>query len=176
MAAGVQKTQSVPSCCLRTKTSSGRSKQIDFPGKRKRAAMSVDADSSNRSEVSSLNEPAFSRSPAKCKNRKSHFVKNILLKSTCGGVLQLMEAAALPRHDSPLPEEYLNSSHENEKNNCSSVGLSSSYSAHSPVRITTFQLWIPKRINYRWLTHAFSWKSPLLFLRKKVLCCLLSIT
>ncbi|XP_057277015.1 SMC5-SMC6 complex localization factor protein 2 isoform X5 [Pezoporus wallicus] len=132
MAAGVQKTQSVPSCCLRTKMSSGRSKQIDFPGKRKRAAMSVDADSSNRSEVSSLNEPAFSRSPAKCKNRKSHFVKNILLKSTCGGVLQLMEAAALPRHDSSLPEEYLNSSHENEKNNCSSVGLSSSYSAHNP--------------------------------------------
>uniref|UniRef100_A0A8B9EZU5 Uncharacterized protein n=1 Tax=Amazona collaria TaxID=241587 RepID=A0A8B9EZU5_9PSIT len=125
------KTQSVPSCCLRTKISSGRSKQIDFPGKRKRAAVSVDADSSNRSEVSSLNEPAFSRSPAKCKNRKSHFVKNILLKSTCGGVLQLMETAALPKHDSPLPEEYLNSSHENEKNNCSSVGLSSSYSAHS---------------------------------------------
>ncbi|KAM4668082.1 SMC5-SMC6 complex localization factor protein 2 isoform 6-T6 [Amazona ochrocephala] len=131
MAAGMQKTQSVPSCCLRTKISSGRSKQIDFPGKRKRAAVSVDADSSNRSEVSSLNEPAFSRSPAKCKNRKSHFVKNILLKSTCGGVLQLMETAALPKHDSPLPEEYLNSSHENEKNNCSSVGLSSSYSAHS---------------------------------------------
>ncbi|XP_030341882.1 SMC5-SMC6 complex localization factor protein 2 isoform X2 [Strigops habroptila] len=132
MTAGVQKTQSVPSSCLRTKRSSGRSKQMDFPGKRKRAAMSVDADSSNRSEVSSLNEPAFSRSSAKCKNRKSPFVKNILLKSTCGGVLQLMEAAALPRHDSPLPEEYLNSSHENEKNNCSSVGLSSSYSAHSP--------------------------------------------
>ncbi|NXD63120.1 SLF2 protein, partial [Eolophus roseicapillus] len=132
MAAGVQKAQSVPSCCLRAKMSSGRSKQIDFPGKRKRAAMSVDADSSNRSEVSSLSDPAFSRSPAKCKNRKSHFVKNILLKSTCGGVLQLMEAAALPRCDSPLPEEYLNSSHENEKNNCSSVGLPSSYSAHSP--------------------------------------------
>ncbi|KAM9012159.1 SMC5-SMC6 complex localization factor protein 2 isoform 2-T2 [Ara ararauna] len=132
MATGVQKTHSVPSCCLRTKMSSGRSEQIDFPEKRKHAAMSVDAGSSNRSEVSSLNEPAFSRSPAKCKNRKSHFVKNILLKSTCGGVLQLMETAALPKHDSPLPEEYLNSSHENEKNNCSSVDLSSSYSAHSP--------------------------------------------
>ncbi|KAM9548820.1 SMC5-SMC6 complex localization factor protein 2 isoform 2-T2 [Guaruba guarouba] len=132
MAAGVQKTHTVPSCCLRTKMSSGRSEQIDFPEKRKHAAMSVDAGSSNQSEVSSLNEPAFSRSPAKCKNRKSHFVKNILLKSTCGGVLQLMETAALPKHDSPLPEEYLNSSHENEKNNCSSVDLSSSYSAHSP--------------------------------------------
>ncbi|KFQ46547.1 hypothetical protein N333_09831, partial [Nestor notabilis] len=101
MAAGMQKTQSIPSSCLRTKMSSRRSKQMDFAGKRKRAAMSVDADSSNRSEISSLNEPAFSRSSAKCKNRKSHFVKNILLKSTCGGVLQLMEAAALPRHDSP---------------------------------------------------------------------------
>uniref|UniRef100_A0A8V5FTM4 Coiled-coil SMC6 And NSE5 INteracting (CANIN) domain-containing protein n=1 Tax=Melopsittacus undulatus TaxID=13146 RepID=A0A8V5FTM4_MELUD len=116
MAAGVQKTQSVPSCCLRTKMSSGRSKQIDFPGKRKLAAMSVDADSSNQSEVSSLNEPAFSRSPAKCKNRKCHFVKNILLKSTCGGVLQLMEAAALPRHDSSLPEEYLNSIVDTKEN------------------------------------------------------------
>lgn len=131
-AGGMRKSQSVPSCCLRSKMSSGRSKQIDFPGKRKHAAMSADADSSIQSEVSSLNDPAFSRSSAKCKNRKSDFVKNILLKSTCGDVLQLMEAAALPGHDSTLPEEYLNSSNDNEKNNCSSVGLSSSYSAHSP--------------------------------------------
>ncbi|KAK4821191.1 hypothetical protein QYF61_014678 [Mycteria americana] len=132
MTAGMRKSQSVPSRCLRFKMSSGRSKQIDFRGKRKRTAMSVDADSSNQSELSSLNDPAFSRSSAKCKNRRSDFVKNILLKSTCGDVLQLMEAAALPRHDSTLPEEYLNPSDENEKNNCSSVGLSSSYSAHSP--------------------------------------------
>ncbi|XP_029886082.1 SMC5-SMC6 complex localization factor protein 2 isoform X2 [Aquila chrysaetos chrysaetos] len=132
MAGGMRKSQSVPSCCLRSKMSSGRSKKIDFPGKRKHAAMSADADSSIQSEVSSLNDAAFSRSSAKCKNRKSDFVKNILLKSTCGDVLQLMEAAALPGHDSTLPEEYLNSSNENEKNNCSSVGLSSSYSAHSP--------------------------------------------
>ncbi|XP_050755103.1 SMC5-SMC6 complex localization factor protein 2 [Gymnogyps californianus] len=132
MAAGMCKSQSVPSCCLSSKMCSGRSKQIDFTGKRKRAAMSVDADSSNQSEVSSLNDPAFSRSSAKCKNRKSDFVKNILLKSTCGDVLQLMEAAALPRHDPALPEEYLNSSNENEKDSYSSVGLSSSYSAHSP--------------------------------------------
>ncbi|NXE18848.1 SLF2 protein, partial [Ardeotis kori] len=131
MATGVWKSQSVPSHCLRPKMSSGRSKQIDFPGKRKRTAMSVDADSSNQSKVSSLNDTAF-RSSAKCKNRRSDFVKNILLKSSCGDVLQLMEAADLPRHDSALPEEYLNSSDENEKNNCSSVGLSSLYSAHSP--------------------------------------------
>ncbi|XP_059676954.1 SMC5-SMC6 complex localization factor protein 2 [Gavia stellata] len=132
MATGMRKSQSVPSHCLRFKTSPGRSKQIDFPGKRKRTAVSLDADGSNQSEIPSLNDPAFSRSSAKCKNSKSDFVKNILLKSTCGDVLQLMEAAALPRHDSTLPEEYLNSSDENEKNNCSSVGLSSSYSAHSP--------------------------------------------
>ncbi|KFQ65889.1 hypothetical protein N334_01837, partial [Pelecanus crispus] len=100
MAAGVRKSQSVHSHCLGFKTSSGQSKQIDLPGKRKRTAMSVDADSSNQSELSSLNDPAFSRSSAKCKNRRSDFVRNILLKSTCGDVLQLMEAAALPRHDS----------------------------------------------------------------------------
>ncbi|KFP15320.1 hypothetical protein Z169_01736, partial [Egretta garzetta] len=100
MAAGMWKSQSVPSHCLRFKMSSARSKQIDLPGKRKHAAMSVDADSSNQSELSSLNDPAFSRSSVKCKNKRSDFVKNILLKSNCGDVLQLMEAAALPRHDS----------------------------------------------------------------------------
>ncbi|NXA27550.1 SLF2 protein, partial [Ibidorhyncha struthersii] len=128
----IQKSLSVPSHCLTSQISSGQSKQIDFPGKRKRTAMSVDADSSDQSEVSGLNNPAFSRPSAKCKNRKSEFVKNILLKSTCGDVLQLMEAAAFPRYDSALPVEYLNSSDENERNNCSSVGLSSSYSARSP--------------------------------------------
>ncbi|KFV17411.1 hypothetical protein N340_05584, partial [Tauraco erythrolophus] len=100
MTAGTQKSQSVPSHCLTSKMSSGQSKQIDFPGKRKHTAMSVDADSSNQSEVSSLNDPAFSRSSTQRKSRKSCFVKNILLKSTCGDVLQLMEAAALPRRDS----------------------------------------------------------------------------
>ncbi|XP_075279726.1 SMC5-SMC6 complex localization factor protein 2 isoform X1 [Opisthocomus hoazin] len=132
MAAGMRKSQAVPSHCLTFKMSSGRSKQMDFPGKRKRTAMSMDADSSNQSELSNSDDPEFSRSSTKCINRRSDFVKNILLKSTCGDVLQLMEAAALPRHDSARPEEYLNSSNENEKNNCSSVGLSSSYSAHSP--------------------------------------------
>ncbi|KFQ26978.1 hypothetical protein N332_03972, partial [Mesitornis unicolor] len=100
MAAGMWKSQSVPSRCLKSKMSSGQSKQTDFSGKRKHTAMSVDTDSSNHYEVSSLNDPAFNRSSAKCKNRMSSFVKNILLKSTHGEVLQLREAAALPRHDS----------------------------------------------------------------------------
>ncbi|NXI93558.1 SLF2 protein, partial [Psophia crepitans] len=133
VAAGMRKSQSVSSCLLRSKVPSGRPKQVDFPGKRRRTAMSMDAGSSNQSEVSSLNDPAFSRSSAKCKNRRSDFVKNILLKSSCGDVVQLMEAAALPRHDSAIAEEYLNSSDESEKNNCSSVGLSSSC-VHSPGR------------------------------------------
>ncbi|KFQ08918.1 hypothetical protein N330_05601, partial [Leptosomus discolor] len=100
MATGRQKSQSVPSCCLRSKMSSGQSKQIDFLGKRKHTAMSVDADSSNQPEVSSLNDPTFLTSSAKCENKRSDFVKLSLLKSHCDGVLQLMEAAALPRHDS----------------------------------------------------------------------------
>ncbi|NXL28752.1 SLF2 protein, partial [Glaucidium brasilianum] len=122
MTAGMWKSQPVPSHCLISKMSSGRSKQIDFPGNRKRTAMSVDAKSSEQSEVSNLNDSAFSRSSAKCKSRRSDFVKNIILKSTSGDVLQLRETAALPRHDSTLSEEYLNSSSENEKNNWSSVG------------------------------------------------------
>ncbi|KFU91517.1 hypothetical protein M959_09988, partial [Chaetura pelagica] len=97
---GMWKSQSVPSHCLTSKMSSGLSKQKDFPRKRKCTAMNVDADSSNQSEVSSLRDPAFSRSSAKSKNTRSKFVKNILLKSTCNDVLQLMEAAALPRQDS----------------------------------------------------------------------------
>ncbi|XP_014815356.1 PREDICTED: SMC5-SMC6 complex localization factor protein 2 isoform X2 [Calidris pugnax] len=105
MSSEMQKSQPVPSRCLTSKISSGQSKQIDFPGKRKRAATSVDADSSNQPELSLLNDPAFSGSSAECKNR---------------------------RYDSALPEEYLNSSDENEKKNCSSGDLSSSYSAHSP--------------------------------------------
>ncbi|NXG36625.1 SLF2 protein, partial [Dromaius novaehollandiae] len=126
------KSQSFPLLCLSSKTSSRPSKQKDFPGKRKRTAVNLDANSSNQSVVASLNDPLFSRSSEQGRNRKSDFVKNSLLKSPCNGVGQLMEAAALPRHDSALSEEYLDSSHENEKNNSSSVGLSSSYSAHSP--------------------------------------------
>lgn len=132
MATSMRMSQSVPLPCLGPKRSSGRSKQIDLPGKRKHTAMSMDTDSSNQPEVSSLNDPAFSRSSAKCKNRRPDFVKNILLKSISGDVLQLKETVTLPRHDSTFPEEYLNSSNENEKRNCSSVDLLSSYSAHSP--------------------------------------------
>ncbi|KAM6266209.1 SMC5-SMC6 complex localization factor protein 2 isoform 2-T2 [Porphyrio hochstetteri] len=120
----VRKSQPVPSCSLRAEMSSGRPKQRDFPGKRKHADMDVDDDHSNQSEPSSLN----SSSPAKCKN--GSFLKNTHLKSTCGDVQQLMEAAVPPKHGSTLPEEYLNSS--NEKKNCSSVSLLPSYSVHSP--------------------------------------------
>ncbi|NXI65759.1 SLF2 protein, partial [Anseranas semipalmata] len=130
-AAGTWRGQSVPSFCVRSNLSSGPSKQIGCPGKRKRTVMSADANGSNQSELTSVNDAAFSRSSEKGKNRKSAFVKNIVLKPPCGGVLQLMEVAALPRHDSAYSEEYLDSSNENEKNNCSSVDLSSSYSAQS---------------------------------------------
>ncbi|NXP45645.1 SLF2 protein, partial [Heliornis fulica] len=128
--AGVQKSQSVSSCCLRSKMTSGQSKQKDFPRKRKRTTMNVDADDSNQSEVSGVNDSSFSCTPKKCEN--SNVVRNTLLNSTSGDVLQLKEGAVLPRHDSSLPEKYLNSSDKNEKNNRSSVSLSSSYSVQSP--------------------------------------------
>ncbi|XP_068054021.1 SMC5-SMC6 complex localization factor protein 2 isoform X2 [Anomalospiza imberbis] len=128
MASGAPKSPGVPSHFL--KVSFGLSKPRDSPGKRKHAAMSVDVDSSDESEV---NDPAFSRSP-KCKNWRCGFVKNIFLKSPHDDVLQLKEPAALSRHDLTLSEEFLNSSNEKEKNNYSSVGLSSSYSAHSPAK------------------------------------------
>uniref|UniRef100_A0A8B9I4I5 SMC5-SMC6 complex localization factor 2 n=1 Tax=Anser brachyrhynchus TaxID=132585 RepID=A0A8B9I4I5_9AVES len=126
-AASTWESQSVPSACLQSKASSGPSEQIGCPGKRKRTAMSVDA---NGSEVTSLSDPAFSWSAQKCKNRKSTFVKNIGLKPLRSGVLQLMEVAALPGPDSACSEEYLVSSNENEKSNCFSVDLSCS--ARSP--------------------------------------------
>ncbi|XP_062436321.1 SMC5-SMC6 complex localization factor protein 2 [Rhea pennata] len=126
------KSQSFPSLCLSSKMSSRPSKQKDLPGKRKRTAMNLEANSSNQSAVASLDDSLFSRSSEQCRNRKSDFMKNSLLKSPCNGVVQLTEAAALPRHDSTLLEEYLDASHENEKNDSPPVGLSSSYSAHSP--------------------------------------------
>ncbi|KFP90796.1 hypothetical protein N311_11713, partial [Apaloderma vittatum] len=100
MAAGMWRSPSVPSRCLTSKRSSGQSNQIDDPGKRKCTALSVDADGSNQSEGSSLNDPAFSRSSAKHENRKSGTVKTVCLKSVRGDVLQLMDAAALPKRDS----------------------------------------------------------------------------
>lgn len=123
-------SQSVPSAYLQSKPSSGPSKQISCPGKRKHAVMNVDA---NGSEVTGLSDPDFSWSPQKSKNRKSAFVKNIGLKSLSSGVLQLTEVAALPGRHSAYSEEYPEdvSRNENEKNNCSSVDLSS-YSAQSP--------------------------------------------
>ncbi|NWR86106.1 SLF2 protein, partial [Furnarius figulus] len=132
VASGTPKSPAVPSHCLTAKVSSWTSKQRDSPGKRKHTAMSVDEDSSDQSEVSSLNDPAFSKSPSKCKNRRADFVKSIFLKSTHDDVLQLKDLAALSRHDSTLSKEYLNSSEEKEKNNCPTVGLSSSCSAHDP--------------------------------------------
>ncbi|NXS97493.1 SLF2 protein, partial [Jacana jacana] len=132
MPSEMQKSQSVPSHCLTSKIPSGQSKQNDLPGRRKLSVPSVDADSSNQRELLCLSDPAFSQSSAQCKKGRSDFVKNILLKSTCGNVLQLMEAAALPRRDSAPPEEYLHLGEENEIKTCSSGGLSSSYSAHSP--------------------------------------------
>ncbi|XP_035185388.1 SMC5-SMC6 complex localization factor protein 2 isoform X2 [Oxyura jamaicensis] len=127
-AARMWESQSVPSACLHSKTSSGPSKQIGCPGKRKRAVKSVDA---NGSEVTGLIDPTFSRSSQKGKNGKSAFVKNIGLKPLSSGVLELTEVSALPGPDSAYSEEYLVSSNENEKNNRSSVDLSS-YSAQSP--------------------------------------------
>ncbi|XP_032550896.1 SMC5-SMC6 complex localization factor protein 2 isoform X1 [Chiroxiphia lanceolata] len=132
MTSGLPKSPAIPSHCLPAKVSSGTSKQRDSPGKRKQTAMSVDEDSSDQSDVSSLNDSAFSRSSSKCKNRRTDFVKHILLKSTHDDVMQLRDVAALSRHDSTLSKEHLNSSEEKEKNNCSTVGLPSSYSAHSP--------------------------------------------
>ncbi|KAF4791450.1 hypothetical protein TURU_131310 [Turdus rufiventris] len=127
MASGAPKSPTVPSHFL--KVSFGLSKPRDFPGKRKHAAVSVDVDTSGQSE---MNDPAFSRSPSKCKARRCDFVKNIFLKSPLDDVLQLKEPAVLSRHDLTLSEDFFNSSNEKKKNNYSTVGLSSSYSAHSP--------------------------------------------
>uniref|UniRef100_A0A8C9NVH3 SMC5-SMC6 complex localization factor 2 n=1 Tax=Serinus canaria TaxID=9135 RepID=A0A8C9NVH3_SERCA len=108
MASGAPKSPAVPSHFF--KASFGLSKPRDSPGKRKHTAMNVDVDASDQSEV---NDSAFSRSP-KCKNWRRDFVKNIFLKSPHDDVLQLKEPS--------------------EKNNYSTVGLSSSYSTHSPAK------------------------------------------
>ncbi|TRZ25539.1 hypothetical protein HGM15179_001598 [Zosterops borbonicus] len=129
MASGAPKSPAVSSHFL--KVPFGLSKPRDSPGKRKHSAMSVDVDCSDQSEV---DDPAFSRSSSKCKYRRCEFVKNIFLKSPHDDVLQLKEPAALSRHDLTLSEEFLNSSNEKEKNNYSTVGLSSSYSARSPAK------------------------------------------
>ncbi|NXO04727.1 SLF2 protein, partial [Rhinopomastus cyanomelas] len=140
MATSMQKSPSVPLPCLGSNVSSGQSKQIDFSGKRKYSATSMDEDSSNQYEVSSWNDITLNRSSVKCKNRRSDFVKDTLLKTTYSDVLQLMKGAGLPRHDFSLPEEYLISKNGNERNNCSSVDLSSSYSAQSPGKNNHFSI------------------------------------
>uniref|UniRef100_A0A8C3QWW6 SMC5-SMC6 complex localization factor 2 n=1 Tax=Cyanoderma ruficeps TaxID=181631 RepID=A0A8C3QWW6_9PASS len=129
MASGAPKSPAVSSHFL--KVHFGLSKPRDSPGKRKHSAMSVDVDCSDQSEV---NDPAFSRSSSKCKYRRCEFVKNVFLKSPHDDVLQLKEPTALSRQDLTLSEEFLNSSNEKEKNNYSTVGLTSSYSAHSPAK------------------------------------------
>lgn len=129
MTTGAPKSPAVSSHFL--KVPFGLSKPRDSPGKRKHSAMSVEVDCSDQSEV---DDPAFSRSSSKCKYRRCDFVKNIFLKSPHDDVLQLKEPAALSRHDLTLSEEFLNSSNEKEKNNYSTVGLSSSYSARSPAK------------------------------------------
>lgn len=129
MASGAPKSPAVPSHFF--KMSFGLSKPRDCPGKRKHTAMSGDGDSSDQSGV---DEPAFSISSSKCKNRRCDSVKSVFLKSPHDDVLQLKDPAGLPRHDLTLSEEFLNSSNEKEKNNYSTVGLSSSYSAHSPAK------------------------------------------
>ncbi|NXA36290.1 SLF2 protein, partial [Eudromia elegans] len=131
-ATNMWKSQSFPTLCASSKVSSRPPRQKDSPGKRKRTAVSLDANGSNQSVVESLNDSLFSKSPEKCRNRTSNFIKTSFLKSSSNGVVQLMEAATLPGHDSVPSEEYVDSSHENEKNNSSFVGLSSLYSAHSP--------------------------------------------
>lgn len=128
MASGAPKSPAVASHFL--KASFGLSKPRGSSRKRKHSAISVDVDGSDQSEV---NDPAFSRSP-KCNNRRCGFVKNIFLKSPDDDVLQLKEPAALSGHDLTLSEEFLNSSNEKEKSNYSTVGLSSSYSTHSPAK------------------------------------------
>ncbi|NWU95832.1 SLF2 protein, partial [Upupa epops] len=127
MATSMRKSPSVPSPCPGSNVSSWQSKQTDFPGKRKHSAVSMGANGSDQPEVSCWNDPSFIGSSTKSKNRRNDFVKNIILKSTCGDVLQLMEST-----DFTLPEEYLNSNNGDEIANCTSVGLPSSYSAQSP--------------------------------------------
>uniref|UniRef100_A0A8C3SRR4 Uncharacterized protein n=1 Tax=Chelydra serpentina TaxID=8475 RepID=A0A8C3SRR4_CHESE len=115
---------------IHSKSSSGLSKQKDFPGKRKRISMNMDLKSLGKPMVQSLNEPHFSRSSEKCKNRMSEFIKRIVLKSPGDGVLQLEDAAMSRRDNLSLSEEYFDISHKKEKDNSSFVGLSPLYSGH----------------------------------------------
>ncbi|XP_021392024.2 SMC5-SMC6 complex localization factor protein 2 isoform X1 [Lonchura striata] len=161
MASGAPKSPGVPSHFL--KVSFGLSKPRDSLGKRKHTAMSVDVDSSDESEV---NDPAFSRSP-KCKNWRCGFVKNVFLKSPHDDVLQLKDPAVLSRHDLTLSEEFLNSSTEKEKNNYSTVGLPSSYSAHSPAKNNHISVVDTKENQLQLANSCFSLEKSLHFSQEK---------
>ncbi|NXQ37141.1 SLF2 protein, partial [Alaudala cheleensis] len=161
MVSAAPKSPAVPSHFLTV--SFGLSKPRDSPGKRKHT-MSVDVDSSDQSEV---NDPAFSRSSSKCKYRRCEFVKNIFLKSPHDDVLQLKEPAALSRHDLTLSEEFLNSSNEKEKNNYSTVNLSSSYSAHSPAKNNHISVVDTKENQLQLANSFFFLEKPLPFSQEK---------
>ncbi|OWK62393.1 Protein FAM178A [Lonchura striata] len=161
MASGAPKSPGVPSHFL--KVSFGLSKPRDSLGKRKHTAMSVDVDSSDESEG---NDPAFSRSP-KCKNWRCGFVKNVFLKSPHDDVLQLKDPAVLSRHDLTLPEEFLNSSNEKEKNNYSTVGLPSPYSAHSPAKNNHISVVDTKENQLQLANSCFSLEKSLHFSQEK---------
>ncbi|XP_063019385.1 SMC5-SMC6 complex localization factor protein 2 isoform X1 [Melospiza melodia melodia] len=161
MASGAPKSPAVSSHFL--KASFGLSKPRDSPVKRKHSAMSVDVDGSDQCEV---NDPAFSRSP-KCKNWRCGFVKNIFLKSPHDDVLQLKEPAALSGHDLTLSEEFLNSNNEKEKSNYSTVGLSSSYSAHSPAKNNHISVVDTKENQLQLANSCFFVEKPLHFFQEK---------
>ncbi|XP_062352587.1 SMC5-SMC6 complex localization factor protein 2 [Cinclus cinclus] len=160
MASGAPKSPAVPSHVFRV--SFGLSKPRDSPVKRKHTAVSVDVDTSDQSEV---NDPAFSRSPSRSKNR-CDFVKNIFLKSPHDDVLQLKEPATQSIHLT-LSEEFFNSSNEKEKNNFSTVGLSSLYSTHSPAKNNHISVVDTKENQLQLANSCFSLNESLPFSQEK---------
>nr|XP_025039300.1 SMC5-SMC6 complex localization factor protein 2 isoform X1 [Pelodiscus sinensis] len=115
------------SFCL-SSISSGLSKQKDFPGKRKRISVNMDLKNSGKPVVQTLNESHFSRSPEKCKNRKSKSIKDIVLETLGSGALQLENAAMSHVEDVPFSKECFDISHE--KDTSSYVALSPLYSGN----------------------------------------------
>ncbi|NXL95589.1 SLF2 protein, partial [Alectura lathami] len=109
-AACVWSSQPAPLGCLAPKVCPGLPAQRGWPGKRKRVA----ASGCGQPAAASPNGPAC-RSYAEGRDAS-------VLASLCGSAAQLAEGAALPRHDPARSGEYLDSSHENERNNYS-VGL-----------------------------------------------------
>uniref|UniRef100_A0A8C8RAJ2 SMC5-SMC6 complex localization factor 2 n=1 Tax=Pelusios castaneus TaxID=367368 RepID=A0A8C8RAJ2_9SAUR len=103
-------------------------KPKDILGKRKRSSVSMDLKNSGKPVEQSLNEPLFSRSSEKCKNRKPEFIKHNVLESP--DVLQPKGAATSPRENLQLSVEYLDINHKKQKDNSSYMDLSSLYSGH----------------------------------------------